>query len=279
MSDIWERFLRNVMEDDSELMELEHIDPEILMEEINADPELRDVQAPEELRERVFAQIREYEEQRRLEALTEEDKEVIRLGKIHRRRLSRRKYVVLAAALVAVFAIGTVSMGNESNLLNYIKHIVLGDERTVSDKGSTEPIQFVDEEEAYAKIEESFKFNPIKLEYLPSGIVFQEADFYEDMQEIYLYYGVGDNASVIYTIKPTFRESSYSTVVEDEKIQEYSIHVGEQEIFVSEYKITDSSSNRWLVSWTFQDIQYVLNITDMEQSEIELIVNDLNLYE
>ena len=279
MSDKWEKFLHYVMEDDSELMELEHIDPEIILEEINNDPELRDVKAPDDLYDKVFAQIREYEEQKRLAALTDEDRELIRLGKIHRKRLSRRKYVVLAAALVAVFAIGTVSMGNDRNLLTYLKQLVLGGEQTVSDKGSIDPIQYADEAIAYEKIENSYEFSPVKLEYLPDGFVFQEADYYEDMQEIYMYYGNQNEAGIIYTIKPNFRESSYATIIEDEKIQEYSMRVGNTEVNLIEYRITDSTSNRWLVNWTFQEVQYVLNITDMERGEVELIVNGLNLYE
>ena len=279
MSDKWEKFLHYVMEDDSELMELEHVDPEIILEEINNDPELRDVKAPEELHDRIFAQIREYEEQKRLAALTDEDKELIRLGKIHRKHLSRRKYVVLAAAVIAVLAIGTVSMGSENGFLYHIKQLVLGDERNVSDKGSTELIEFVDEEEVYKKIEDSYKFTPIKIEYLPSGMVFLEADYYEDMQEAYLYYGTQEDANIIYTIKPTYRPSSYTTVVEDETIQEYSIRVGNTEISINEYRIEESNDNRWVASWTFQDVQYVLNITDMEQSQVELIIENLNLYE
>lgn len=279
MSDKWEKFLHYVMEDDSELMELEHIDPEIILEEINNDPELRDVKAPDDLYDKVFAQIREYEEQKRLAALTDEDRELIRLGKIHRKRLSRRKYVVLAAALVAVFAIGTVSMGNDKNFLTYLKQMVLGGEQTVSDKGSTEPIQFVDEEEVYEEIEDKYNFVPIKLRYLPQRTTFSEAVFCTDVQEIYLYYGIDDRASIIYTIKPNYRETSYSTIVEDEKVQEYTMIVGDVEIVLKEYKIIDANSNRWLVSWTFNDVQYILNLTNIEKSEVELIVKNLKFNE
>ena len=66
---------------DEEMKEIEEI-----LAAIDADPVLREVQAPPELREKVFAQIREYEEQKRLESLSEEDREWIRLGKIYRKR-------------------------------------------------------------------------------------------------------------------------------------------------------------------------------------------------
>lgn len=279
MSDKWDKFLRNLMEDDSELDELEFVDPDLILEEVNNDPELRDVKAPEDLHDRVFAQIREYEEQKRLAALSDEDKELLRLGKIYRKRLSRRKYVVLAAALVAVFAIGTVSFGEKENVLSFFERVFSGGEEVVTDSGSIEPVKYIDEEEVLRKIEDTYDIDPIELEYLPQKTTFQEADFYEDMQEVYLYYGVGDEASIIYTIKPNFRESSYSTVVEDQKKQEYTLCVEDTDVLVKEYAITDSSMNRWCASWVFQDVQYVLNITDMEQSDVELIINNLKLYE
>lgn len=279
MSDKWEKFLHYVMEDDSELMELEHVDPEIILEEINNDPELRDVKAPDDLYDKVFAQIREYEEQKRLAFLTDEDKELIRLGKIHRKRLSRRKYVVLAAALITVFAVGTISMGSENALLNRIKQIVIGGEQTVSDKGSIEPIEYIDEADTYEKIEESYGFSPIKLEYLPKGIVFQEAIFYEDLQKTNLYYGDQEGADIVYVIRPHYRESSYATLVEDDFVQEYSKTINETKITVSEYIIEESKENRWVIMWEYKEVQYSIIVTNMNRDNVENIIDNLKLYE
>ena len=276
MSDKWDKFLRNIMEDDSEL---EFVDPELILEEVNNDPELRDIKAPENLHDKVFAQIREYEEQKRLAALSDEDKELIRLGKVYRRKRSRRKYFVLAAAVVALFAIGTVSFGEKESVLSFFERVFSGGEEVVTDSGSIEPVKYIDEEEVLRKIEDTYDIDPLELEYLPHKATFIEAMFGEDMQEVYLYYGVGDDASIIYTIKPNFRESSYSTVIEDQKKQEYTLCVEDTDVLVKEYVIKDSSMNRWCVSWVFQDVQYVLNITDMEQSDVELIINNLKLYE
>lgn len=279
MSDKWDKFLRNLMEDDSELDELEFVDPELILEEINKDPELRNVKAPEELHDRVFAQIREYEEQKRIATLTDEEKELLRLGKIYRKRRKMGRYGVLVAAAVALFAIGTISMGENESILQILSRYLLGDEQVVSDSGSIEPIQYIDEEEVYLKIDEEYGFAPVKLEYLPENVVFQEAVFGADMQEVYLYYGFKDEANLIYCIKPNYRESSYSTVIEDEKKQEFTMENNDTIITVKEYFITESSSNRWLVSWVYQDVQYTLNITNKEQGEVEQIVNSLRLFD
>lgn len=279
MSDKWDKFLRNLMEDDSELDELEFVDPELILEEINKDPELRDVKAPEDLHDRVFAQIREYEEQKRLAELSDEEKELLRLGKIYRKRRKLSRCAVLVAAAVALFAIGTISMGENESILQILSKYLLGGEQVISDTGSTEPIQYVDEEEIYEEIEDTYNVAPVKLRYLPNTVTFQEAVFYKDLQEIYMYYGFDNEANIIYSIKPNYRESSSATMVEDEKKQEYTMEVNETEITVKEYNIVDSSSNRWIVSWVYQDVQYALNISDMEQKEIEKIVNNLRLFE
>lgn len=268
MNDEWKEIIQKAMQEEAEM----------IMEEVNADPALRDVKCPEEVHDRLFAQIREYEEKKMLEQLSDEDRELLRLGKIYKRRRKWSRYAVLIAAVVALLALGTVSMGEEKNVWRFLKQILSGGEQTVSDAGSTEPTHFIDEEEVYAKIEKEYKFAPVKLEYLPETVIFQEAVFFADMQETDLYYGSADEANLIYVIKPNYRESSFATIVEDEKLQEYIMVVNDTSVTVKEYSIVESSSNRWVVSWVYQDVQYTLNITNMEQKEVEQIVNSLRLF-
>ncbi len=252
---------------------------ERIMEIVNADPALKDVQAPPEIRENLFAQIAEYEEQKRLENLSEEDREWIRLGKIYRKRRKWNRYIVLAAALVAVLALGTVSIGEDKNILSIFKKMVAGEEMTEIDSDSIEPTVFVTEEEVYEEIEKTYDFSPIKLEYIPKDVGFKEAVFCQDIQTIYMYYGVGKVADITYTIRPNYRESSLVNVVEDDKLQEYTMIVNGVEVSLSEYHVTETGKNRWSVLWVCQDVQYVLNITDMKQADVEEMVNTLRLVE
>ena len=199
-------------------MEAELEEVERILAAIDADPVLREVQAPPELREKVFAQIREYEEQKRLESLSEEEREWIRLGKIYRKRRKWNKVAVLIAAVVAVLALGTVSMGEDKNILSFLKQIISGGERTTSDSGSTEPVLYDSEEELYEEIEKEYGFIPVKLDYLPQGIEFKEAVFASDIQSIYMYYGTKNSTDITYIIRPNYRESSFVTVIEDDKM-------------------------------------------------------------
>jgi len=259
---------------------METLDAELerVMEIINNDPALKDVKCPEEVHDKLFAQIAEYEEQKRLANLTDEEKEWIRYGKIYKKKHKWSRVAVLIAAAVAVLALGTVSFGEDKNILTMLKQMLSGGEQTVTDSGSTEPIQYVEEQAVFEKIEDTYDFEPVKIEYRPQQIVFQEAVFYTDMQGVNLYYGTENEAKIIYTIRPNYRESSFATIIEDEKVQEYQIDVNGVEITVTEYKIVDSGKNRWTVDFVYQDVQYWIRITDMRQNEVEKIVNTLSFF-
>lgn len=269
MKDEWKDLIQKAMQDDVEK----------ILEEVNADPYFKDLELPEEVHDRLMAQIREYEDKRRVEQLSEEDREWIRLGKVYKRKQKWNRYIILAAAMIMVFAIGTVSMGEGENVLSFLKQMIAGEEQTVSDSGSTEPIHYVKEEEVYEKVRNEYGFEPVTLDYLPQGTVFQESVFYADMQSINMYYGTDNEANIIYTIRPNYREASFTMVVEDEKIQEYSMNINNVEISLTEYQIVESKENRWSIIWVYRDVQYWLRITDMDKNEVEKILNTLSFYE
>ena len=268
MNDEWKKFIQEEMEREAEL----------IMQEVNSDPAMKDVKAPEGMYESLMEQIREYEEQQKLAHLTEEERELLRLGKIYRKRRKLSRWAVLIAAAVALFAIGTVSMGENESILKILSRYLLDGEQVVSDAGSTEPVQYINEEEVFDKIEHTYNVTPVKLRYLPEKMSFYDAIFCTDIQEINLYYGK-EEVDIIYIIKPNYRETSYATVIEDKKIQEYTIMVKDTEVSIAEYDIKDSSENRWVVFWVYQDVQYTLNITNLKQLEVEKIVDNLKLYD
>lgn len=253
-------------------------DAEEMMKIINSDPTLKDVKCPEVVHDRLFEQIRLYEEQKAQEArdrLSHEDKELLRLGTIYRRRRRWNRYVVLAAALVAVLAAGTVSMGEKENIFSVFSRIFSGEEQVIVDSDNIEPISYVEESELYEAIEEEYGFVPVKLDYLPQDIGFLEGTIGNAIQETNILYGNNDGARVIYKIRPNYRESSYATDIEDKKVQDYKINVNNTEISIVEYYIAESGDNRWSVQFEYQDVQYFMRITDMTQEEVEKIVADL----
>lgn len=253
-------------------------DAEQIMKVINSAPTLKDVKCPEVVHDRLFEQIRLYEEQKAQQArdrLSHEDKELLRLGTICRRRRKWNRYVALAAALVAILALGTVSIGEKDCFFNVLTRFFSGGEQVIVDSEGIEPITYIDESEAYAKIEELYGFTPVKLEYLPYNVEFLEAVMGDEIQGINIIYGNAEQADIIYIIRPNFRKSSFGTDIEDKKIQEYQMHVNDIAISLTEYLIEDSNQNRWSVQFEYQNVQYLLRITNMKQEEVEKIVNDL----
>lgn len=256
---------------------METLDEELerVMEIINNDPTLKDVKCPEEVHDKLFAQIREYEEQKRLANLTDEEREWIRYGKIYKKRHKWSRVAVLIAATVVVLAVGTVSIGEDKDILSVFKKIISGEERTEISSDSIEPTVYIEEEELYEKIEEEYNFMPVKLDYLPIGTTFVEGVFGSGIQNISMAYKTDDGASILYVIRPNYREGSLGTVVEDKKMQEYTMSVQDIAIDVTEYTIIDSGQNRWSISFTYRDVQYLLRITNMSQKEVTKIIENL----
>lgn len=246
-----------------------------VMAEIEADPKMKDVKPPEGMYEELMAKIHEHERQTIYEQLSDEDKELIRLGKVYKKKRTFDKLVVALAAVIVGLWLGTVCIGDEGDILGLMTRIFNTGDELVIDSDSIEPIVYVEESDVYEKIEEEYGFTPVKLEYLPADTYFNEAIFGADMQGINMYYVREQKAHIIYTIRPTYRESSLATITEDQKIQEYTESVQDVEITLKEYKITDSGGNRWSICWIYENAQYLLTINNEEQAEVEKIVKDL----
>ena len=88
-------------------------------------------------------------------------------------------------------------------------------------------------------------------------------------------YEKDDKTSIVYIIRPNYRESSFGTIIEDKKIQEYNMSVNDVIINVTEYNIVETGMNKWVVNFEYQDVQYMLRINNMLQEEVEKIINNL----
>lgn len=247
---------------------------EYIMAEVNADPTLNDVKAPEEIYDRLFAQIGKHEEKRAYENLSESDKELIQLGKVYKKRRKRNKILLVAAIMILTLAFGTVCIGKGEGIFDSISRKFVEREQIIIDSENVEPIDFIEENEIYEQIESQFGLNPVKLEYLPKGVSFQEATLGNAIQKINIIYGTKTEANIIYVIRPNYRDGSYGTDIEDEMIQEYKKQVDDTEITINQYLIKESKEYRWTVRFVYQDAHYFLIITGIEQEEVEKIVDN-----
>lgn len=251
---------------------------EEIMKEVNSDPALKDVEAPADLRDALFKQIQEYEKQKIYDQLTEEDRELIQLGKCYKKQRKLGRYLVAMMAVVFMLAMGNVSMGHGKKISRVISKIFAGREQTINDSGNTDPNIYDEEGEIREKIEEIYDFVPVGLIYLPANTVFYEGTLGKDIQGANLIYEMSNGSSLIYIIRPDYRKSSIGTDIEDEKLEEYQMFVNGVEVTVTEYLIEESGVRKWAARFVYEDVLYLLRVTDIDQKEMEKIVNNLHFY-
>ena len=163
-------------------------DAERILKAANADPDIVSAPVPvERMQEHIFCEIRAREahrEEKKEAMLSPQERELIRLGKIYQRRRKVQRYVVLAAALVAVLAIGMTSIGGPEKIFGVFKRDALGREQTQvnSEEGVQQETDW-SEDKVYEEIEEKYGFYPVKLHYLPEGTEFQEGTIGNEIQD------------------------------------------------------------------------------------------------
>lgn len=249
-----------------------------IMEEVNSDPALKDAQAPADLHDALFKQIQEYEKQKIYDQLTDEDRELIQLGKCYKKQRKLGRYLVIAMAVVAVLAMGSVSMGEGENIFTIISKKFIGREQTIADSGNNYPSVYNEEGEVREKIEEIYGFVPVGLIYLPKDTAFYEGNLGKDIQGANLIYEMSNGSSLIYIIRPDYRKSSIGTDIEDKKVQEYQMTVNDVEVAVTEYIIEESGTHKWAARFVYEDVLYLLRVTDINQDEMEKIINNLHFF-
>ena len=270
--------------DDNELKRLlqegMEYEADLIMREVESDPNIKEAVAPEDLHVNLLKQIREREEAVEKEKAEQEkeEQELIRLGKKYKKKLSRRKYIILIAAVVCALAVGSVSFGDGEKVFSEMKRKLGGREQTVVNSGDGErhiERGDVSEQDAYEQIEEKFGFVPVKMFYLPDGMEFEEAVIEENLQNARLYYTNSAEKRISYYIVTKNRDGSISTDVEDNYIQEYKRDVDGVTIQFQEYQVEENEACRWCINFTQQNAQYSIIMTGIEQDEVEQIVENL----
>ncbi len=265
MNSEWKELITQAMEREAEE----------IMEEVNSDPAMKDVKAPEGMHEELMQMIYEYERQKVYAQLSEEDREYLQIGKSYMKRRRLNRSIILVAAVVFVLAFGTVSIGEKKSIFNFVTRLFTGGEQDVVDSDEVEPILYLHEDEVYEKFEEVYDVIPVKLGYLPENTKFYEATFNQGIQCVNMIYEMDDKTSLTYIIRPNFREASFGTVIEDEKVQEYQMTVKNVEVKVTEYRIADSGQQKWAIHFMYEDMIYMCRALDMNQDEVEKIVMNL----
>ena len=68
---------------------------ERIYQEAEADPAVKGILPPSDMRERLLNSIREFEEEQAREKLSKADKELLYLGKLYKKKRKQKKYLIL----------------------------------------------------------------------------------------------------------------------------------------------------------------------------------------
>ena len=295
MEEKFKQFLKKQME-----KEAEQIEKEVLSNE-----SLKEVQAPDTLREALAKSIKEYEKNRTdapseeseeigisieefCEKLSKEDRESYfrwraaeekKKAKKARKRFhfprKKRAVFVVAATRVLVLGIGMTSLGGRPYWLK-VADLVLGNENTV--KVNTEgedrlETTKVDEKEAYEQIKEELGIEPVQLQYMPAGMEFDRCVIEKELgtaKLLYLY----QEQILEYEICYQYSDVARSISTEDNLLQSYKKEKDGVEISIREFQVESIEQSMYSVTFERQDVLYRLRGI-INREEMEKIVENL----
>lgn len=221
---------RNLSQEELNLIE----ETERFMEEVSRNPRAANAFPPESAFDELMEKIRKQDEER----------ELIRLGRIYKKRRSMRKYLILAAALVLALALGITSMGGEkiSEIFQMKKY---GREQTKMDSdGVIRPLDHIMEDEVYQEIEDVYGFYPVTFGYLPTDMEFQNATFNELLRQIFLIYQGQNEQQMLCRIYLNYSEHAREIDMEDGVIGTSSIQLPETTVVLKEQEVAGDPSPR-----------------------------------
>ena len=290
MEEKFKQFLKKQME-----KEAEQIEKEVLSNE-----SLKEVQAPDTLREALAKSIKEYEKNRTdapseeseeigisieefCEKLSKEDRESYfrwraaeekKKAKKARKRFhfprKKRAVFVVAATMVLVLGIGMTSLGGRPYWLK-VADLVLGNENTV--KVNTEgedriETTKVDEKEAYEQIKEELGIEPVQLQYMPAEMEFDRCVIEKELgtaKLLYLY----QEQILEYEICYQYSDVARSISTEDNLLQSYKKEKDGVEISIREFQVESIEQSMYSVTFERQNVLYrlrgIINREEMEK--------------
>lgn len=209
--------------------------------------------------------------------LSSEEQELIRLGGVYKKRRKWNRLAILVAALVCVLSLGLTATGGPDKLFQEIRWKLAGREQTNIDSDDDRVVAPDDasEEEAYQKIEDTFNFYPVRMNYLPEGIEFIKFSIDEIMQNAQVMYMNTRNATISYTMYPDYRTSSTTTNIEEFLVKEKQVIVNDVVITVKKYYEEKEQQTRFTADFNHLDVHYSILILGLEEEEMKKIVENL----
>ena len=195
----------------------------------------------------------------------------VRKGKIVWKRVA-----VLAAAVIAVFAIGITSVGGPERFIEKMKQTVGGREMTQVDSDNDYVVNSGErkEETAYQRVKDEYGFDPVKIVGRPDEMVFDRVEMDSDIPLAQFVYDL-DGQIITYIVDALYLDNSWGLDVEDVLLEKYEYPLEKATAMVEAYRIADSGNTSYVAQFDYRDVHYTLTgLTEKE--DLELILKNLH---
>ena len=262
---------------------------EEIEKELEEHPELADLSPDDSVKDRLYAQIEEYETQKALSKLSEKDREALRLGRmlqkereedeirrtVRKRRMGWRRIASLAAVMVFVLGLGITSVGGPKRVMEVMQQMVGEREVTKinSDDDKVVSSEGLAEEDAYQEIKDKLGIDPVRLLTNEGGMQFVGVEIDEILQTANLLFDMEGNV-VSYIISLSYADGSFGSDIEDQLVDTYPYKTDRFTVEVKEYLIEESNDTEFSAEFDYQKVHYQLTGI-MEKAELEEILKNL----
>lgn len=251
---------------------------------IDNQPELQEMEMPEEVHLSLMNKIKEYEEQKVRDALSEEDKEALRIGRKVQEKRNRTKrtrkriqrLVGVAATVALVIGVGVTSVGGKKLFVDIFEKNFGGEDKTYIESGDSEMVGEITEEQAWEEIKEVVGEEPIRMTYKPKDTKFLNVVIDKEVQEAMMYYSVDDKIMSVRIIS-RYVNSSTGMEIADKLVKEYDIRLPETNVAVREYNISETGEKEYTAQFSYKNSEYFLTGI-MKQEEFEKIIKNLHFF-
>ncbi len=262
---------------------------EEIEKELEEHPELADLSPDDSVKDRLYAQIEEYETQKALSKLSEKDREALRLGRmlqkereedeirrtVRKRRMGWRRIAALAAVMVFVLGLGITSVGGPKRVMEVMQQMVGEREVTKinSDDDKVVSSEGLAEEDAYQEIKDKLGIDPVRIASNSADLEFVGAETDPVLQTANVLYKKQDTV-ISYIINLSYADGSFGSDIEDQLVDTYSYKTDRFTVGVREYLISETNETEFSAEFDYQEVHYQLTGI-MEKTELEEILKNL----
>lgn len=276
MTDPWKKFLQEELNKEADKIEAE----------VMKDDSLKDVKTTPEMYEALMDKIRDADAEKgvnteadRYSALTEEEREFLRIGReikkqgakiVYKRKKKRMAFLLVAVMVIMVAGMGVTSVGGPQYLIEVFNQKLGDREMTQVDSNDvTLESGESEEEKAYEELKEAFGLEPVRMYYVPPGARFDRAEIEENIQRATLFYSV--NGKVLtYKMKSNYVQGKFSLGMDDSLVQEKHETVSDVDLLIKTYNVKDTGEYIYSVEFVYNNVQYFISglIEEVEFNEI-----------